>query len=268
MSGPTQLPAHLAEEQVAGLAALPPDDAERRQAEVHAAGCASCRQLLDEAGRLLALLEGLEAPPPPSEAAMERARAAVLAEWAAVPSPAPAPASVGLGGRLLVVLATAFAWGLTLITARSRNADAAAWSAVGAAVAAAGALFTLSRDRLALLALSLAAVAFALAVAGPGGLALATAVGCTLHELVAAALPVSAAVWLARSGRVKVSPTGLAATAVAGGFAGQAALHEVCRVATYGAHLAAFHLAPIALAALAAATLAPRLQAGARLAPR
>lgn len=70
---------HIADD-AAGLAGLPSDDADRRAAYEHAAGCPPCARALREAERLLVVLDGAPPPKPPSEAVLRRALDAVVAE--------------------------------------------------------------------------------------------------------------------------------------------------------------------------------------------
>src|SRR6266849_5457029 len=61
-------------------AALPPGDPDGDAAAAHARSCPGCAQALREATRLLKLIDAGLRPSPPSEAALQRAQAAVLAE--------------------------------------------------------------------------------------------------------------------------------------------------------------------------------------------
>ena len=63
----------------AGLCALPEGDPERRAAFEHAAWCASCGTALAEGEAVLQLLSAYGARPMPRSAALERARAPVIA---------------------------------------------------------------------------------------------------------------------------------------------------------------------------------------------
>lgn len=73
---------HIAD-RAPGLAALPQGDPDRTAAYEHAAACRDCAKALDEAERLLVLLDEAPAPPPPSDAVMRRALDAVVSEMRA-----------------------------------------------------------------------------------------------------------------------------------------------------------------------------------------
>src|SRR5260221_9184704 len=94
--------------QAAGVASLPEGDPGRIEYLAHAQGCPDCLAALKQGELLMRKLEAVKVPAP-SQAALDRARAAVLAEMGA-PAPARAPqqwwikAAAAVAGFLVPVL--------------------------------------------------------------------------------------------------------------------------------------------------------------------
>jgi hypothetical protein len=241
----------------AGIAALAPGDPEREAAYAHARTCSGCAAALREAERLVALIDALPPEAAPSEAALRRAAAPVLA---ALP-----PVRPSLALPAVTAVASAFA----VIAARSASGAARDWIAAAALAAAAVGLAALS-PRFASAAVALAAVgvsvAGALAGGGAGTLAAHEGVRCAGVEIAAATITFIAALALTRGGGDERGWR-LAGAAAAGALAGQAALEVTCGARDSTAHLFVFHVGAVALCAVVAA-LAARATSAAPTASR
>jgi hypothetical protein len=225
------------------VAALPPGDPEREAYLAHASSCPGCMEELRKSEKLLRLIESVP-PPAPSAAALRRASAPIVAELRPRGAWAARAGAALLGFAVLVLVA--------------RHRDAESWApallvaALSAALAAtAGAL------RAGAIVAVAAAAAFAIAAGGAPGFALAGQMGglvpglgleCFIAELVSAALPFTAAIFVYRR---DPRPGALAQAAAAGALAGMAALHLGCPAHTHAAHLWVFHVGGVAVAALA-----------------
>jgi hypothetical protein len=230
--------------QAAGIAALPEGDPEREAYLAHARECPGCLEELRKSEKLVRLLESARLPAPSPEA-LRRASAHVLAGLAR-----PRMAWAARGGAAVAAFA------LLLLAARHRDPEGWAAALIIAALAAALAA-TAGVLRAGALVGVAAAAAFALAAGGAPGFAVAGQMGglvpdvgaeCLLAELLAAALPLAAAVWTFRR---DPRPGSLAQAAAAGALAGQAALHIGCSAHAQAAHLWVFHVGGVLLAALA-----------------
>jgi len=244
---------HIAKN-AAGLAALAPDDPERRAAEGHARGCPACAAALKDGERLGALLDAVPSPPPPSPEALRRASAEIMTELA---STAVLSTTVPRARRRLhaaaVAAAVLAAWIVPVALSKNRPALGpshltAVATALLAALASAAA-FTWGGAALALL--PVASGVFSLIAGAGGGLHVATGLKCTLFELIVALLPLGVSVLaLRRSTQDGRSPLLLAVHAAAGALAGHAALHFTCPVSTATPHLLVFHTGGVVLAGL------------------
>ena len=224
----------------AGLAALPLDDPDRREAEAHAATCADCAAALAAGGRLLALLDQLPAPPPPSPEVLRRVARAVSREEQR--------------GRVAVPAAVVLGWlGLTLLDPAHHASGPHPWmsSIMLAVLGVAGLL--LCKRRAIWMSVLLSAVA-AILLAGAGPVVPSLGVRCLLLELGTALLPLAAVVVWVREGGISLH----AAAAAAGALAAQGALHLSCPSSHARAHVLLFHTTGVLLAG-ALAALASRL---------
>jgi len=238
-----------------GLAALPPDDPERRLAWEHARSCEGCARALREAERLQAVL-GAWSPEPISSATLSRAAAAIAVEL-----------SAERRRRSIFSAAAAGAFAAALVAlARHRGGSALDWTTASLLAALAMVLAALSGRRpwLVLGGVLGVALAGALVEGRPGPLEAGAGVECLLWELVAATV-VALAGWLALRGGTTAPPrSALAAAAAAGALAGDAALQVTCEAHAVGPHLLAFHVGGVLLAAgIASLVWRPRSRAAA-----
>jgi hypothetical protein len=238
---------HLERTDVAGIAMLDATDPERMRAQEHAAGCDECRKALDEAGRALARLDDLAAPPAPSPDVLARARDAVQKQLLA-PSTAAA-----LGMALLPIAA------FGLVLAGAGASPEIGWIAASALVLLvladrAFASWTKGDSKGAWRTTGLSvAVALALVLAeGFDAYTPSRSYDCMLFELAAGALPLVTAMVLVRLARLAPSAASLSASAATGALAGQLAMHAACGDRHAG-HVLAFHLGGVVAAALVGA---------------
>ncbi len=119
------------------LAALPPGDPDGDAAAAHARSCPGCAQALREATRLLKLIDAGLRPSPPSEAALQRAQAAVLAEMDREERAHPSP---HWKERLILAASALFAFGTLSALSRHRSMDPESWIVAGAAAVLAAVL--------------------------------------------------------------------------------------------------------------------------------
>jgi hypothetical protein len=231
------------------VAALPPEDPERVEAEAHARSCAACARALVEGQALVALLERAPAPPPSSVETLARVSAVIERETAC-------DARTFAGAQpLLVTTAVLVAWALELGLAKKLVHDAASVAVSAGCALAATALATMAftRARLAAAGAAIASLLLVLvAQGGNSGLYALLGIKCTLIELVAAAIPFGLAVAFARRAGAPMERWYASAIAAAGAVAGQAALYLSCKVPHAGAHLLVFHFGGVLLAGLLA----------------
>jgi len=230
--------------------------AERERFDRHLEGCDGCRAYVGQLEMTTQALRRL--PEPEIPAALNDA---LMAQFVAARAPARAPARVSpwpVLGSVAVV-------GLLLAFARNRSQSPDDWM-VGAALAVAALAVAAMAGRFAVavvVAAVSAAVAAALFAGGQGPLAADHGVVCLSIELAAAAL-VGGAAWVGeRGGAPKAVRRSLAAGAVAGALAADAALQITCGAHDAMAHLLTFHAAGVLLVA-AAAVLALTEPIGAR----
>jgi hypothetical protein len=232
----------------AGVASLPEDDPERQEYLRHARTCPGCSAALQEGEKLFAVLARAELPRP-SQRALDRASAPILAELRPLRWPL----------RTVAALA-AFAVPLLF----SRHRDWEGWTAALVVLAVATALSTTARVLRAGAWVALAASAgFAIGAGGiPGfgdagpGLAARFGLDCFGLEILGGAIAAGLVLW--RRDRV---PGSLPATAAAGALAAQASLHLVCVAHGEAPHLWVFHVGGVAAAAFAGWVLQSRLYA-------
>jgi len=234
--------------QAAGIASLPEGDPEREAYLAHARGCPGCLEALREGEKLVAVL-GRSRLPPPSQEALRRASAPILAELHPLRWP------LGIAAALV-------AFAIPVLFARHRDPEGwaaallvlvlAAALAASAGVVRAGAWVALT-----------ASAGFSLAAGGvPGfpsagrGLAIGLGFDCLGLEILGAAIAAATVAWRSRG-----SPAQLGAAAAAGALAAQAALHISCGAHGQAAHLWVFHVGGVALAGLAGWILKGRIYA-------
>jgi hypothetical protein len=224
----------------AGIMALPTSAAERVAALRHAASCATCERALAQGASLLQLLDRAPADPAPRPEVLGAIERAVLAQMPRRRVGLAAPAAALLAG-----------WGLLAAVKHSDLGELpAALPLLGAALAA---LFVARRGVVPLIAAALISTAFALRDEGTGVAPLIGLV-CVATELVAAAFPAGAALWLARRAGAALAPLELATVAAAGALAGHAVLAMACPIGG-PAHGLLFHAGGVLLAAAGGAAL-------------
>lgn len=223
-----------------GLMALPADAPDRVRAEAHAQTCAACAGALAEGRKLLALIDAAPLPAP-SPAALQRASAAILADFDGAPRFA-----------VIVVAIVLAAWAIPLALMRAP--------------------ITLGMDLgVSLMLVAFAAVSASLVItkAGRGGFifvlasvllgiwpsqglnALEAHVGahCALIEaLTAAGVGVGALLAARALGRRAFDKPVLLAGLGGGALAGHAALQIGCSAGHSLSHAMMFHTGPVALA--------------------
>jgi hypothetical protein len=227
----------------------------------HVSGCADCALAVREGEKLHALL-GRSRLPAPAAAALQRASAQVIAELrAGSRAEARGPAAVRAPRKSAwavqgIAAVAAFAAPLFFLHHR----DASGWTAAIVVLAASAILAaTAGTIRAGALVVLAASAGFAVAEGGiPGfsGAGLEVNYACFCLELAAAALPLGAALWMARS---NLRPGALAQAAAAGALAGQAALNLCCGAHNEASHLWTFHVSGVAAAGLAGWVLEGRL---------
>jgi hypothetical protein len=231
------------------LVPLPDGDAERAAAEKHGRSCPACADALAGARAMLRLLDRHGAPEPPSEAALRRAGARIVADMRG-----------GTAMRAWPALAAIMGFALVAVLAKHRVTEPVALggAALGLAVAALRAAGLPWRSWVGL-GLTLAASAlFAGVVGGPGELQPMVGVKCMLLEAVAGSLPLGTTAFLLWRRGAPGSALVFACVAAAGALAGQAALHLTCSRRLDLPHLYAFHVGGVAVAALIGALVSGR----------
>jgi hypothetical protein len=259
----------------AGLVSLPSGDEERQAAYTHAQSCRDCARALAEGEELLAFVDSVPAPPPPSHAVLARVAAEIRADLegrralegcrvAATPLATP-PARVPWSRRRAMVTTTLLvlvAWAALVASFyHHRPFDLGCWmrSLALAGLAAAGAaLSTQLRSAWLPTALVTVSIVFALVrmdLSGTG------TIECTRVELAAALLTLVPAAFLMATGRVRGGAATLAGMSAAGALAGHAALDILCRAREWFPHVIVFHTGGVAVAALLGLVVAqvPRL---------
>jgi hypothetical protein len=237
---------HIGED-AAGVAALAHNDPARLAAMAHARACLTCARSLQQADRMLALLDGLPAAAEPPAASLRAASRLVLGRLATrvVPS------------HLLVVLLPSLCV-ILVAMAKHRAPGVGPWVQSGLLVAAS--LISLALLRV----LGAGAAGFALGASvlatvpgwGPGSLEVRHGVACVLTELGVATAAAALTAWVVVRHRSRYPAPALVGTAVAGALTGQAALHLSCPSGSAGLHLLAFHVGGVVLAALMARLVA------------
>jgi hypothetical protein len=230
------------------LAASDPADPECLAAERHASECEECRRALEEGRRLLTLLESVPAPAPPSPEILRRASDPILRDLRQPPHPLRWGNAIWTALPTIAVVAT---W-LGLLALRQHGMVVGLIGfVVFAAVRAAGGLGWLSTALIVATSIGLAVSEGLHGLTGPlGG---AAAFDCARLELLAAVLPLAAALLAPRiTGRAPSAAT-CAAAAAAGALVGQGALHAMCPMRSSAPHLLVLHVGSVLLAAGAGA---------------
>ena len=240
----------------AGLALLGPDDPEHRAALAHAAGCPACTRALARGARLVAALDTLPAPAPPTPEVLARVRRAVEA-------PARRPAVVA-------TVALGVAAGFLLIGGRhlahgTHGALAAPLLTLAVALVAAVAAVITRAAWPALVAAGAASVATAVATGDGFTFEMGPGLACLAQEVVAGAIAAGGLWLLDRRHGTRRSAATWAAVAASGALAGQAGLVIHCHVTATG-HGLPFHSAGVALAAVLASALTTRGRGGVSIA--
>jgi hypothetical protein len=218
---------------------------ERERFDRHLEGCDGCRAYVRQLEVTTQALRRL--PEPEISAALNDA---LMAQLAVARAPARAPSRFSPWP----VLGAVAVLGLLLAFARNRSQSPDDWL-VGAALAVAALAVAAMAGRFAVgvvVAAVSAAVAAALFAGGQGPLAADHGAVCLSIELVAAAA-VGGAAWLgARGGTPQAVRRSLAAGAVAGALAADAALQITCGAHNAMPHLLMFHAAGVLLVAAVA----------------
>ncbi len=242
---------HEIQERAAYLASLPEADSERMLAVEHARGCSACAQALTEGERVIAMIDQLPQPPPPSRWALQRASEGILRELEGK-SLLPSPVRTGAPKRFGVAVPIFAGWAAAVLLAKHRALDRSSWlwSLALLSTALSGLAGIMRFDA----AVSAAAIGISAAFSGligsDGMLSPALGVKCVLIELFAASLPLATSAFLVATGRAANAPWRLPASAALGALAGQAGLHLTCPARTASPHLLAFHTGGVFLAAM------------------
>jgi hypothetical protein len=224
----------------AGLMALPAGAPERERVETHARTCAACANGLAEGRRLLALIDAVPMPAP-SPAALQRASAAILADF----DGAPRFAAIVVG----IVLA-AWALPLALMRAPITMGFDLGVSLMLAAFAAVSASFVITRAGRGGFIFVLASALLGLwPTEGLNALEAHVGVHCALTEaLTAVGVGVGALLAARALGRTALEKPVLLAGLGGGALAGHAALQIGCSASHSFTHGMVFHTGPVALA--------------------
>ncbi len=235
---------HIAE-RAGFLAALPGNDPERKRAEEHAQSCLSCREALDEGGRLVTLLR--------------RALPATKREPLVRPVPAvrEAPRAASIAGRLAwattgaVVIAWLFQ--LTVGGGFRLDLDCGLVSLAVLAVAIGCVTVLRAKPRLALGTVVVTSGLFAYLAGSAAGLSAGIGIRCTFRELWAAGLTWLCVWAVGRRAGITFGRSKTTSVVAAGALAAHAGQHLACSVPHSDAHLLVFHFGGVLLATAAAA---------------
>jgi hypothetical protein len=234
----------------AGLMSLPGGAPERERAEAHARTCAGCASALADGRRLLALIEATPLPAP-SAAALQRASAAILADFDGAPR---------FAAIVVAIVLAAWAVPLALIRAPLTMGLDLGVSLMLVAFAAVSASLVITKAGRGGFVFVLASALLGL-WPSEGMMALEVPVGahCALIEGLTAVGTGLAAFLAARAlGRSAFDKPVLLAGLGGGALAGHAALQIGCSASHSLSHAAVFHTAPVALAVGLALLLASR----------
>jgi hypothetical protein len=246
--------AHIAH-RAAFLAALPPDDLERRLAEVHAASCGPCRLALEEGHEVIADVHAaLHFPPPPPEA-LARAAAAVERQQAAERS---IPRQLTLISAGAVVAAWLFQ--ITVGGGFEMDLDCLLVSLGVLAVGVGSVTLLRGRGALALAIIVATSAAFALFEGQTMSLEAGDGIRCTFRELWAAVLTWGIVMTAARRMNATLTRWNVVAVAGASGLAAHAGQHVACKVPHAGTHLFVFHFGGVVMSILLSALASMRLR--------
>jgi len=230
----------------AGLAALPDDDAERREAFAHARACPACARSLEEAERLQVVV-GDAAPSPLGAAMLARASGAIVSELR----------HEARWRMLASALAVCVAFAAFVTLAQARSPSRRDW-AVGFALSAAAVGLGVAerRWRVTVVPLAVLATLGAAAATGvTGELDEGVGLDCLATEIACAAVVVIGTWLVIRRGTSSLAPGAVAAGAASGAVAGAAALQLTCRAHSSLPHVLAFHVGGVVLAAALAGSV-------------
>jgi hypothetical protein len=231
------------------LAALARNDPERKLAEQHAHACASCREALDEGGRLLSLLRR----------AVPATRRELVAH--SLPAAAGAPSAASIARQLAWATsgAVALAWlfQLTVGGGFRLDLDCALVSLAVLTVAVGCVTVLRGNPNLALGTVVVTSGLFAYLSGSVTGLAAGIGIRCTFRELWAAGLTWLCVWAVGRRVGVTFDRSRMTAIVAAGALAAHAGQHLACAVPHSDAHLLVFHFGGV-LVAMAAAAMGTR----------
>jgi hypothetical protein len=251
----------------AGIASLPEDAPERREAVEHARACSACRAALAEGEALMRLLAEAEPIPALRAEVAARAKTEILTALASEVAPKGAgstsAASSAWQPTAAVAAAVVGAYLLPLAGGRRLTGAGVAPSLVLALIAAlaTGAAFAWGGVLLAAIPVVSALASFLAGTEGPLGLSVG--VHCLLMEAGLALPPLAVAAVLAWRGKLRRRSAALVAASMGGALAGQAALRVLCHAEQSHVHLLTFHTGGV-LVAIALGGFVARLVAKAR----
>jgi hypothetical protein len=226
----------------AGLAALAPDDPERRAAEDHARTCPACAEALASGRRLIELLERVPLVEPPAPEALARAAAEIRAELHA------GQRRAGLAVAAAIAIGWGFLVGLAPIMSTGWLPIVQTFVVLGLALLG-GALASRLGNGLVFGVVAISATAALLGGTG-GGTNQVAGQNCVIAELIVAAITLGVAVWAFDRWVGPVSAGTLAGVAALGALAGQAALTLDCPEGSVTPHRIVFHVGGVLLAAV------------------
>jgi hypothetical protein len=233
------------------LAALPPDDPERRRGEAHARSCPSCREALDEGTRLMGLLREALPLAAPTVAELSRAGREIEAETAGERQAT---------RRLALVSAAAVsvAWVFQLMVGSGfvLNTHHAVVSLSVLALAIASVTVMRGRERWVVPVLVATSGVLAYVAGSSAGFDPGIGIRCAFRELWAAGITWAIVLTVAWRQGIPLSRWNVTAIATAGALAAHAGQHIACEVPHAEGHLIAFHFSAVVLATALGAIVA------------
>lgn len=249
----------------AGLASLPLDAAERKEAVEHAGSCDACRAALAEGEALMRVLEDAQPVPVLRPEVMARAKAQILAELGmdvtkddVQTAQVAGRPSTGWRSTAALLAVVAGSYLLPLAGGRRLTGPNAPFSLSLAVAAAVVTGLALVWGGVLFAAIPLASALASFLAGGAGPLGLPIGVKCLLMEVAMSLPALAAAAALAWRRSLPWRTRSLIAAAGGGALAGQAALGVLCHAEPSHAHLFTFHTGGVVLA-LGLGVLAARL---------